>query len=147
MYCLKAVQISDEPNEPRHEIPRDERGPPFVFVTPEPGNEYDRRENDPFPFTGEPTGPRDTTPVFDLPADCALFFLDEDLMQFICDNTNAKARIFFGPDLKRKVNGILWHDIDPQQRYVASKDILRPRVIYLSTIVYMILCDGIKGLY
>ena len=40
MYCLKAVQISDEPNEPRHEIPRDERGPPFVFVTPEPGNEY-----------------------------------------------------------------------------------------------------------
>ena len=41
MYCLKAVQISDEPNEPRHEIPRDERGPPFVFVTPEPGNEYD----------------------------------------------------------------------------------------------------------
>ena len=36
-----ASDISDEPNEPRHEIPRDERGPPFVFVTPEPGNEYD----------------------------------------------------------------------------------------------------------
>ena len=98
--------ISDQPNEPREEIPRDEIGPPFVFVTPEPGNEYDRRDNEPFPFIGEPTGPRDTTPVFDLPADCALFFLDEDLMQFICDNTNAKARTFFGPDLKRKVNGI-----------------------------------------
>ena len=110
--------ISDEPNEPRYEIPRDERGPPFVFVTPEPGNEYDRRENDPFPFNGELTGPRDTTPRFDHPADCAQYFLDEDIMQFICDNTNAKARVFFGPDLKGKVNGILWHDIDPQQLYI-----------------------------
>ena len=74
--------ISDEPNEPRHEIPRDERGPPFVFVTPEPGNEYDRRENDPFPFTGELTGPRDTTPRFDHPADCAQYFLDEEIVDW-----------------------------------------------------------------
>ena len=110
--------ISDEPNEPWDEIPRDERGPPFVFVTAEPGNEHDQRENDSFPFTGELTGPRDTTPRFDHPADCFQYFLDEEIMQFLCDNTNAKARIFFGPDLKRKINGILWHDIDPQKLYI-----------------------------
>ena len=110
--------ISDEPHEPRQEIPRDGGGPPFVFVTPEPGNEYDRRETEPFPFTDELTGPRDTTPTFDHPADCAQYFLDEELMQFICDSINARARQFFGPDLRGKVNSILWHDIDPQQLYI-----------------------------
>ena len=54
-------------------------------------------------------------PFFEKPADCFKWFVTDELLQYLANNSNAKAREFFGPDLKGKVNGLLWKDIGPMQ--------------------------------
>ena len=125
LYSASSASLSGESTLsyvtiiPEEEPLHDDDEQTWTFVSPgRSEEERDRRDTGPQPFNGECAGIQADVPNFDHPADSFKWFIDDTLLQYLCNNTNAKAREFFGANLREKINGIFWRDIGPQQLYI-----------------------------
>ena len=106
--------ISNESLQPRDEFDQASNSI-FTRVTPFGG---DRRQNPPLLYNGLPAGISDTVPTIYAPKDAFKIFLNHDIMQYVVNNTNAKAKVVLGQDLKKKMNGIYWRNLNVDELYV-----------------------------
>ena len=79
----------------------------------------DVRKDPPIPFEGVEAGVSPMyCPVSDEPCEAFMSIMDNEVVEHLCRWTNERAAIYLGGNRKKKVNGLLWKDLDPKTLYL-----------------------------